>query len=83
MRLLEIAYTQKASGMTLIPLEILQYLESRAGKDELESKWQEAEVSYGKYLKEKFNSPVKVLGELLKGMRWELDEIDIKDRWNC
>jgi len=78
-RLIEITYTQKASGMIFIPLEILHYLESKADNEELESKWYEAGAWYGKYIKERFKSPAEVIAGLLKAARPNLDEIDVKE----
>lgn len=78
-RFLEVAHTQRASSMTLIPLEVLKYLENKAEKDQLQAKWYEAGAWYGKYLKEKFNHPVEAVGRLLEATRWELDEADVKE----
>jgi len=76
---LEVFYTQKASGITLIPYEVLKYLEGKAEKDELKEKWYQCGEWYGKYLKEKFDKPVQAVEKLLKATRWELEETNVKE----
>lgn len=77
-RFLEVAHTQRLS-MTLIPQEILNYLTDKADKTELHAKWREAGEWYGKYLYEKFQSPVQALKNLLEATRWDLDEISVEE----
>lgn len=81
-RVLETVQTQKASGMTLVPVQVLKYLESKVYPVEpeaLQTEWFKAGLWYGKYLKEKFSKPAEVLAELLEVTRWELDEVDVKE----
>ena len=78
-RLLEVAHAQRLS-MTLIPLEVLNYLTDKADKAELKAKWFEAGEWYGKYLCEKFQNPVQALKSLLEATRWDLDEIDVEEK---
>ena len=68
---------QRASGLTLIPIEVLRFIEDKVDGRELESKWLEAGSWYGKYLKGKVEDPIKFLRNLLKATRWELDELEV------
>jgi len=77
--LITAAHYQRASGLTLVPVEVLRYLEKKADLKELDEVWREAGCWYGKYLKEKVESPAKHLAELLKATRWDLDEVEVRD----
>jgi len=77
--LITMAYYQRASGLTLIPKEILKYLEGRADQKELEVLWREAGCWYGKYLKGKASNPAQHLAKLLKTTRWDLDEVEVRE----
>jgi len=77
--LITVAHYQRASGLTLVPVEILRYLEKKADPKELDELWRESGCWYGKYLKEKVESPAKHLAELLKATRWDLDEVEVRD----
>jgi len=76
----DVARTQRASGMTLVPVDVIRFLEGKADPRQLESKWQENGAWYGKYIKGKVANPVKFLGELLKATRWDLDEVEVEDQ---
>ncbi len=75
---IEVIQTQRMS-MTLIPLQILNYLMKNAEKNQLETQWYEAGEWYGKYLSEKFEEPVQMFKRLLEATRWELDEINVEE----
>jgi hypothetical protein len=77
--LITMAYYQRASGLTLIPKEILKYLEGRVDQKELEVLWREAGCWYGKYLKGKASNPAQHLAKLLKTTRWDLDEVEVRE----
>lgn len=77
-RFLEVYQVQRES-MTLIPLDVLNHLLGKAEKDQLQAKWHDAGVWYGKYLKGKVDQPVQALGRLLRATRWDLDEVDVKE----
>jgi hypothetical protein len=65
--LVTVAHYQRASGLTLVPVEVLRYLEKKADPKELDELWREAGCWYGKYLKEKVESPCKTLSRTSKG----------------
>jgi len=77
--LITMAHYQRASGLTLVPVEVLRHLEKRCSQGGLNEVWREAGCWYGKYLKEKAENPAKHLAELLRATRWDLDEVEARD----
>lgn len=77
----EILNAQKASGAVFVPLNVFDYLTNEAyekNQKELFDIWFNSGIWYGKYLTEKFEEPVKALVDLLKAIRWDLNEVQIK-----
>jgi len=76
-----VAKHQRASGLTLVPAEVLKHLEKNYNKsrESLEAVWREAGCWFGKYLKEKVEDPVNHLALLLKATRWDLDEVEVRN----
>jgi hypothetical protein len=78
--ILEVIQVQRVLGGTFMPLDVLNYVSDQCfekEKDEIRLKWFESGKIYGKYLKERFSSPLKTFQVLLKVMRWDLDEVEI------
>jgi hypothetical protein len=70
-------------GGVFVPSNVLDYLVGSAypnGKEQLLAKWFESGRWHGKYLKEKFENPVKALACFLQLSRWDLNEVDIKEQ---
>jgi len=88
---LEVVQAQRILGGAFVPLDVLNYLTSKAykgEKDELQAKWYESGKWHGKYLKEKFEDPVQVFKSFLEATRWDLSEVEVKQgentvRWRC
>lgn len=79
--LLEVIQAQRILGGAFVPLDVLNYLTSKAYKDEkeqLQAKWYESGRWHGKYLKEKFENPVQALKNFLEAARWDLSEVEVK-----
>ena len=77
----EILNAQKASGAVFVPLNVFDYLTNEAyekNQKELFDIWFNSGIWYGKYITEKFEEPVKALVDLLKAIRWDLNEVQIK-----
>jgi len=77
----EVLYAQKILGGVFIPLEVSNFLTEVAlknGKDSLADVWFESGKWHGKYLKERFDDPVKALEIFLKASRWDLSEVEVK-----
>jgi hypothetical protein len=77
----EVLYAQRILGGAFVPLDVLNFLTDTAlknGKDGLANAWFESGRWHGKYLKERFNSPVKSVETFLQASRWDLSEVEIK-----
>jgi hypothetical protein len=78
----EVMQAQRILGGAFVPLEVLNYLTSKAYSDEreqLEAKWYEGGRWHGKYLKEKFEDPVQAFKNFLEVSRWDLSEVEVKN----
>jgi hypothetical protein len=79
--ILEVIQVQRVLGGTFAPLEVLNYLSgpdySQKG-DQLQAKWYESGRLYGRYLKERSQSPIQMLRALLRVMRWDLNEVGVR-----
>ena len=83
--ILEVIQVQRVLGGTFMPLDVLNYVSDQCfekARDEIRLKWFESGKIYGKYLKERFSSPLKTFQVLLKVMRWDLDEVEIAQNTN-
>ena len=77
----EVMYAQRILGGAFVPLGVLDYLTSVAckdGKEQLSAVWFESGKWHGKYLKERFDDPVKALESFLEASRWDLSEVEVK-----
>lgn len=77
----EVMYAQRILGGAFVPLGVLDYLTSVAckeGKEQLSNMWFESGKWHGKYLKERFDDPVKALESFLEASRWDLSEVEVK-----
>jgi len=77
----EVMYAQRILGGAFVPLDVLNYLTSSVCKDEKEqlgTVWFESGKWHGKYLKERFDDPVKALESFLNASRWDLSEVEVK-----
>ena len=80
--LLEVTHASKILGGAYVPPEALNHLISqayKADKEKLQSKFYESGRLHGKYLKEKFQNPVKALKSFLEATRWDLAEVEVKN----
>ena len=48
-------------------------------KEKLLDVWFESGKWYGKYITEKFENPVQALADLLHAVRWDLNEVNVKE----
>lgn len=82
---LEVMQAQRILGGAFVPLDVLNYLTSKAYKDEpeqLQTKWYESGKLHGKYLKEKFENPVQAFKAFLEATRWDLNEVEVRQEKN-
>jgi hypothetical protein len=78
---IEVMQAQKVLGGAFVPQDVLNYLIENAykeQKEQLQAKWYESGKLYGKYLKEKFETPVKALKSFLETTRWDLNEVEAR-----
>ena len=69
-------------GGVFLPSDVLDYLIDAVypeGRKQLLSKWFESGRWNGKYLKERFDTPVEAFGSFLELSRWDLNEVEVKD----
>lgn len=78
--IIEMVHVQKVLGGTMLPIEIMNlFFNERNNRDEaLLSRWFESGKKYGRYIKERFDDPVRALAMLLRTTRWDLNEVGIK-----
>jgi len=80
--LLESLQVQRVLGGTFVPLDVLTQMCNRSfvqEKDLLMSLWFDSGKLYGKYIAERYDSPIAALMNLLKTMRWDLNEVAIRE----
>lgn len=81
----EVMQAHRILGGAFVPLDVLNYLTSKACKDEreeLQAKWYESGKWHGKYLKERFGDPVQAFKNFLEVSRWDLSEVEVKEDGN-
>ena len=69
-------------GGVFVPSGVLDFLVAEIYPDRREqllAKWFESGRWNGKYLKEKFDDPVKAFGCFLELSRWDLNEVEVKE----
>jgi hypothetical protein len=79
--ILEVIQVQRVLGGTFAPLEVLNYVsgpEYSLKRDSLQAKWYESGRLYGRYIKERSKSPIQTLRALLRVMRWDLNEVGVR-----
>jgi hypothetical protein len=77
----EVLHVQRVLGGVFVPLEVSNFLTETAlkdNKDSLTNIWFESGKWHGKYLKERFDDPIKALETFLKASRWDLSEVEVK-----
>lgn len=82
---LQVMHAHRILGGAFVPLEVLNYLTTKAyeiEKEELQAKWYKSGKWHGKYIKEKFENPIQALKSFLQATRWDLDEVEIKQDKN-
>jgi len=80
--LLDSLQIQRVLGGTFVPLDVLTQMCNRSfvqEKDLLLSLWFDSGKLYGKYIVERYASPITALINLLKTMRWDLNEVAIRE----
>ena len=78
--LLEVTKANRILGGTFVPLNVFNYfikVASRGKSVRFNEKWYESGRLHGRYLKEKFEDPVRVFKAFLKASRWDLNDIDV------
>jgi len=78
--LLEVTKANRILGGTFVPLNVFNYFIKVASKGKsvrFNEKWYESGRLHGRYLKEKFEEPVRVFKAFLKASRWDLNDIDV------
>ena len=69
-------------GGVFVPSGVLDFLVSEVYSERRElllAKWFESGRWHGKYLKEKFDNPIKAFGCFLELSRWDLNEVEVKE----
>ena len=77
----EVLYSQRILGGVFVPLDVLNFLTNialRGDKPSLANAWFESGKWHGKYLKERFEDPVRSLETFLEASRWDLSEVEVK-----
>lgn len=83
--LLDVMHAHRILGGAFVPLDVLNYLTTKAyetEKEELQAKWYESGKWHGKYIKEKFEDPIQALKSFLEATRWDLNEVEAKQNKN-
>ncbi len=78
--LLEVTRANRILGGAFVPLSVFNYLIKAISKGKSRSfneRWYESGRLHGKYLKEKFEDPIRIFKEFLKASRWDLNEIEV------
>jgi len=78
---LQVMHAHRILGGAFVPLDVLNYLTTKAyetEKEELQTKWYESGKWHGKYIKEKFEDPVQALKSFLEATRWDLSEVEVR-----
>jgi len=84
-KLLEVLHANKILGGTFVPLDVFNHLVKaayRAGRGKLKERWYESGMLHGKYLKEKFENPIEAFKAFLEVVRWDLNEVELKEEGN-
>jgi len=78
--IIEMVHVQRVLGGTMLPIEIMNlfFNERHNGDEALLQRWFDSGKKYGRYLKERFDDPVKAMAILLRTTRWDLNEVGIK-----
>lgn len=81
---LEAVTSLRVLGGMFTPQEVLECLidGSCKSQEELLKKWFESGVLYGKYLRERFENPLNKLKSFLETVRWDLNEVELKQEGN-
>ena len=77
-RFFEVLQAQRILGGAFVPIEVLNYLTTKASRDnkkDLMQKWFESGLWHGRYLKERFGDPLQALRDFLEAVRWDLNEV--------
>ncbi len=77
----DVLETNRVLGGLFIPTGVLDFMIKKcSGKEavQLQVLWSESGQWTGKYLGEKFSSPVEEFGRFLRLSRWDLNEVDVK-----
>ncbi len=80
--ILESLQVQRVLGGTFVPLDALTQMCARSFLQEKElmlSLWFDSGKMYGKYIIERYAAPISTFLSLMKTMRWDLNEVAIRE----
>jgi hypothetical protein len=79
-KLLEVIQVQRVLGGSFVPLDVMSHISSSSSnlEERLLDKWYSSGKVYGRYMKDRFENPVETFESLLKTMRWDLNEVGIR-----
>jgi len=80
----ESVWSLRALGGVFVPQEVFECMteDSCRSREELLNKWFESGVTYGKYLRDRFNNPLQKLKRFLESVRWDLSEVEFRQENN-
>lgn len=75
--LLGMIHVHRVLGSVFFPQEVVNSTSFKSlTNDELLQKWYESGKLYGRYVREKFPDPLRMLQLMLRVMRWDLNEVE-------
>lgn len=77
---LDVMRSQRNLGGVFVPTDVLEYLNDAAcgsESEQLKMKWYESGKWHGKYIVEKFKSPIEIFRNFLEATRWDLSEVEV------
>lgn len=78
--ILESVWSLRALGGVFTPQEVFECVvgDFCKSREELLNKWFESGVTYGKYLRDRFDNPLQKLKKFLETVRWDLSEVELR-----
>ncbi|RWX73881.1 MAG: hypothetical protein Metus_0660 [Candidatus Methanosuratincola subterraneus] len=77
--LLEMVHVQRVLGSSFVPLDVMNSICERNGRDEsMLKEWYDSGRTYGIYIRDKYDDPIQILETMLRVMRWDLNEVEAR-----